>query len=396
MASIRFDFQNRAGRKLSGLLETGEGAPSAYAVFAHCFTCSKSSLAAVRVSRSLAARGIGVLRFDFTGLGDSEGEFGGGLSSDAADVVDAARALGERGMKVQLLIGHSFGGAAVIAAAADLESVTAVATIAAPAGADHVLRNIPAEVADLTDDQSREVIIEGRPFRLSGAFVRDVRDQDQNRRIAALGRALLVLHSPVDTTVGIDNASHIFLTARHPKSFVSLDHADHLLTKPADADYAAGVIAAWASRYLPPAQAAQIVVPAHGVIRVEETGAGAYQNRVSGAGWSALADEPVELGGTATGPSPLEWLAAGLGACTSITCRMYANRKGWALRQTTVEVVHTARTATSKDLFERSIRFEGDLDETQRARLFEIADRCPVHRALTEGAVVTTTAMEEV
>ncbi len=299
-------------------------------------------------------------------------------------------------MKVQLLIGHSFGGAAVIAAAADLESVTAVATIAAPAGADHVLRNIPAEVADLTDDQSREVIIEGRPFRLSGAFVRDVRDQDQNRRIAALGRALLVLHSPVDTTVGIDNASHIFLTARHPKSFVSLDHADHLLTKPADADYAAGVIAAWASRYLPPAQAAQIVVPAHGVIRVEETGAGAYQNRVSGAGWSALADEPVELGGTATGPSPLEWLAAGLGACTSITCRMYANRKGWALRQTTVEVVHTARTATSKDLFERSIRFEGDLDETQRARLFEIADRCPVHRALTEGAVVTTTAMEEV
>jgi len=394
MASIRFDFQNRAGRKLSGVLETGESAPGAYAVFAHCFTCSKSSLASVRVSRALASRGIGVLRFDFTGLGESEGEFGGGLSSDAADVVDAARALGERGMEVQLLIGHSFGGAAVIAAAGELDTVTAVATIAAPAGADHVLRSIPPELADLPDDQSREVIIEGRPFRLSGAFVRDVREQDQDRRIAALGRALLVLHSPVDTTVGIENASHIFLTARHPKSFVSLDHADHLLTHHADADYAAGVIAAWASRYLAPAEAAQAVEPAPGVVHVEETGVGTYQNAVIGAGWRFLADEPVEKGGLGTGPSPVEWLAAGLGACTSITCRMYAERKGWALRRTTVEVVHTARTATSKDLFERAIRFEGDLDQTQRARLFEIADHCPVHRALTEGSVVTTRVLE--
>lgn len=395
MAAIRFDFQNRVGRALSGVLETGDGPPVAYAVFAHCFTCSKASLAAVRVSRALAARGIGVLRFDFTGLGDSEGEFGGGLSSDAADVVDAARAMGERGMAVKLLVGHSFGGAAVIAAAADLDSVAAVATIAAPAGADHVLRNIPAEVAELTDDESREVVIEGRPFRLSGAFVRDVREQDQTRRIATLGRALLVMHSPVDATVGIDNASHIFLTAKHPKSFVSLDRADHLLTRPADADYAAGVIAAWASRYLPAAPAPQVAEPAPGVIRVEETGAGAYQNAVVAAGWRALADEPVEIGGLGTGPSPLEWVAAGLGACTSITCRMYADRKAWPLRRITVEVVHTPRTATAKDRFDRAIRFEGDLDETQRARLFEIADRCPVHRALVEGSVVTTRALGE-
>jgi len=393
MASIRFDFENRAGRRLSGVLESGEGAPGAYAVFAHCFTCSKASLAAVRVSRALAARGIGVLRFDFTGLGDSEGEFGGGLSSDAADVVDAARAMGGRGMEVQLLIGHSFGGAAVIAAAADLEGVKAVATIGAPAGADHVLHLISSDLADAPDDQPREVSIDGRSFRLSGAFVRDVRAQDQTHKIAELRRALLVLHSPVDATVGIDNASHIFLTARHPKSFVSLDHADHLLTKVADADYAAGVIAAWASRYLPAAPAVQAVDPAPGVIHVEETGVGAYQNRVTGSGWSALADEPVEVGGLGTGPAPLDWLAAGLGACTSITCRMYADRKGWALRKITVEVMHTARTATSKDLFDRAIRFDGDLDETQRARLFEIADRCPVHRALVEGSVVTTRAL---
>ena len=397
MASTRFDFENRAGRRLSGVLETGEAVPRAYAVFAHCFTCSKTSLAAVRISRALAARGVGVLRFDFTGLGDSEGAFGGGLSSDAADVVDAVQALAARGLAVQLLVGHSFGGAAVIAAAADLPTVRAVATVAAPAGADHVLHNVPADLSEVPDGEPRDVIIEGRPFRLSGAFVRDVLGQDQTRRIATLGRALLVLHSPVDQTVGIDNASKIFLTAHHPKSFVSLDHADHLLTRLADAEYAADVIAAWASRYLAPTVAeTESVTVSSDFVHVEETGRGAYQVEVTGAGWRFLADEPSDKGGLGSGPSPMVLLAAGLGACTAMTCRMYADRKGWTLRNTTVEVVHTGRTATSKDLFERAIRFEGDLDETQRARLFEIADRCPVHRALVEGAVVTTRAIVEV
>ena len=396
MASTKFDFRNRAGHKLSGVLETGEGVPRAWAVHAHCFTCGKASLAAVRVSRGLAARGIGVLRFDFSGLGDSEGVFGEGLSSDTADVIDAARAMGERGMPVGLLVGHSLGGAAVIAAASSLPEVTAVATIAAPASADHVLRDVPADLGDLPDGETREVVIEGRTFRMGAGFVRDILAQDLAQSVATLGRALLVLHSPVDQTVGIDNASRIFLPARHPKSFVTLDHADHLLTRPADADYAAGVIAAWASRYLATAPAAPAVERAPGVIHVEETGVGPFQNEITGSGWRYLADEPLDKGGLGTGPSPLDWLAAGLGACTSMTCRMYADRKGWALRRTTVEVVHTARTATSKDLFERRIDFEGDLDEAQRARLFEIADRCPAHRALVEGSEVTTAALGEV
>ncbi len=397
MASTRFEIQSRKGYKLAGVLETGAAPPHAWAVYAHCFSCGKASLAATRVSRFLAARGIGVLRFDFSGLGESEGAFAGGLSADAEDVIDAARAMGDRGMPVQLLVGHSFGGAAVIAAAGDLPGVKAVATIAAPARADHVLHQAPSDLGELPPGETREVILDGRPFQMGSNFVRDIEQQDQMARIHGLGRALLVLHSPIDQTVGVENASEIFLNARHPKSFVSLDHADHLLTKAADADYAAGVIANWATRYFTPAEAAPSAEASPAgppVIHVEETGAGRYQARVCGPGWNFLADEPVAVGGLNSGPSPHDLLSAALGACTAMTCRMYAERKGWAVRQISVEVHRTGKTATTKDHFDRRICFEGDLDDEQRARLFEIADRCPVHRTLTEGSTVSTSAME--
>ena len=394
MASSRFDFEGDGGRKLSGILETGEAPPHTYAVFAHCFSCSKTSLAAVHVSRALARRGIGVLRFDFTGLGESEGVFGAGLSSDIADLTAAARAMGERDLTVQLLVGHSFGGAAVIAAADALPEVTAVATIGAPASADHVLHNITGDVIHLAEGETTEVDIGGRAFHLSAGFVRDVRGQDQARRIAELHRALLILHSPVDQIVGIDQASAIFLEARHPKSFVSLDNADHLLTRTADADYAAGIIAAWASRYVAPSTTIAGSLLGPKTVRVRETGAGKLQVGVSAGGIRFLADEPIEVGGLGSGPGPFDLLSAGLGACTAMTCRLYADHKGWPLQRTTVTVTHTDKTPTAKDIFEREILFEGELDTEQREHWLEIANKCPVHRTLTEGSTVVTRALQ--
>jgi pimeloyl-ACP methyl ester carboxylesterase len=250
MTATDFNFANAHGRELSGVLERGDGSVRAWAVFAHCFTCDKTSLAATRLSRALAGLGIGVLRFDFTGLGESEGAFGKGLSGDIQDVVCAAQAMAVQGMTPQLLVGHSFGGAAVLAAAAELDMVKAVAVIGTPFDAEHVLTHIGPALKDAAAGQRIPVEIAGRTFELGTEFVRDIRGQNQKARIENLGRALLVLHSPVDEVVGIENAAEIFLTAHHPKSFVSLDHATHLLTDPADTDYAASVIAAWAGRYL--------------------------------------------------------------------------------------------------------------------------------------------------
>ena len=388
MAATEFNFANTRGRELSGVLERGDGPVRSWAVFAHCFTCDKTSLAATRVSRALAEHGIGVLRFDFTGLGESEGEFGKGLSGDIQDVVCAAQAMAAAGMPPQLLVGHSFGGAAVLAAAGELETVKAVAVIGTPFDAEHVLTHIDPALKDAPAGQRVPVEIAGRQFELGAEFVRDIQGQNQKARIENLGRALLVLHSPVDEVVGIENASGIFLAARHPKSFVSLDHANHLLTARADSDYAASVVAAWAGRYLE--FAPESVEPPVQGVRVEETGAGKFQVRVVTPSTTFLADEPVSVGGLDSGPTPYDLLSAGLGACTAMTCRLYAERKNWPLERVVVEVGHTAKTASGPDRFVRKIAFQGALDEAQHARLLEIADRCPVHRTLTESAVVET------
>lgn len=388
MTHSTFDFENAAGRQLSGVLERGDGPVRAWAVFAHCFTCDKTSLAATRVSRALAGQGIGVLRFDFTGLGESEGDFGRGLSGDVQDVVCAAQAMAAAGLTPQLLVGHSFGGAAVLAAAGSLETVKAVAVIGAPFDADHVLTHVGPALDDVAHGRRVPVEIGGRAFELGADFVEDLRSHNQAARIAGLGRALLVLHSPVDEIVSIDNASGIFLAARHPKSFVSLDQANHLLTRQVDSDYAAAMIVAWAGRYIDPV--AHAVEPPVQGVRVEETGAGKYQVRVVTPSTTFLADEPASVGGLDSGPTPYELLSAGLGACTAMTCRMYAERKGWPLTRVLVEVGHTARTTSEPDRFLRKIAFQGGLDEAQHVRLLEIADRCPVHRTLTESATVGT------
>lgn len=391
MHSEPFDFENAHGQRLSARLDQPDGAAHAYALFAHCFTCDKTSKAAVRISRALADMGVGVLRFDFTGLGDSEGEFAaGGFSANVDDLLRAARHMADHGRAPSLLIGHSFGGAAVLAAAGDIRSVKAIATIGAPSDPAHVLHLLGDGLAAIEADGRAEVKIGGRPFTLGKDFIDDVRMQSLAERIPHLGRALLVLHSPVDQIVGIDNASHIFLPARHPKSFVSLDTADHLLTNPADADYAAAVICAWASRYVGMAvdRAAETT---DGAVMVEETGAGRFQVQVTAHGTRFFADEPVDVGGTGSGPSPYELVAAGLGACTCMTVRLYAERKAWPLTRVRASVRHEKTDGqTPPDTFRRLIDFEGPLDAEQRARLLEIADKCPVHRTLEGGSRIVT------
>ncbi|HEX9964938.1 MAG TPA: bifunctional alpha/beta hydrolase/OsmC family protein [Allosphingosinicella sp.] len=393
MRSLPFNFAGQSAQTLAGRLDLPEGPVAAHVLFAHCFTCSKNSLAAVRVARALTSRGFGVLRFDFTGLGESGGDFGGsGFGGNVRDLVAAAAALREAGRPPSLLIGHSLGGAAALAAAADIPEVLAVATIAAPMDADHVMHLLASGLDQIKARGEAEVSIGGRPFTIRRAFIDDLKAQDQESRIAGLRRALLILHSPQDETVALDNATRIFVAARHPKSFVSLDGADHLLTSAKDADYVAEVVAAWASRYLPADEPLRSDSQT-GFVTVEETGEGAFQVEVTAGGARFIADEPVEVGGLGSGPTPYDLLAAGLGACTAMTLRLYARGKSLKLDKVTVDVGHS-RTPEGGDRFVRRVHLDGDLTSEQRARLIDIAERCPVHRTLEKGSAVETAAGE--
>ena len=396
MQTRPFDFVGAAGQKLSGRLDLPDHPPRGYALFAHCFTCTKNSLAAVRIARALAGRGFGVLRFDFTGLGGSEGKFAdGGFSGDVNDLRAAADQMSQAGMAPKLLVGHSLGGAAVLAAAAELPEIAAVATVAAPFDVQHVTALFKGGLETILEKGEAEVNLGGRPFTIRRSFVDDLRNHDQGARIAQLRHPLLVLHSPVDQTVGIENASSIFLAARHPKSFVSLDNADHLLTRETDATYAADVIASWASRYLEPEPASDDVERTPDEILVQETRAGKLQVEVRAGKTRFLADEPVEVGGLGSGPTPYDLLCAALGACTSMTLRLYADQKQWPLDRVRVVVRHTKdKERKPADLFFRRIALEGPLDTEQRARLMEIAGRCPVHRTLEAGSAIESILTE--
>jgi uncharacterized OsmC-like protein/alpha/beta superfamily hydrolase len=405
-------FTGAHGGRLSGVLDLPEGRARSWAVFAHCFTCSKDSHAASRISRALAARGIGVLRYDFTGLGESDGDFAEAtFSSDVQDLVAAADHLREQGRAPGLLVGHSLGGAAVVAAAASVPEVTAVATINAPAHPAHVAHLLDPVADELREAGTACVRIGGRTFQVRQELVDDLSGQRQRDRIASLGAALLVLHAPGDETVGIENARQVFELARHPKSFVALDGADHLLSRRADSLYAADVIAAWASRYLAVAEAPPLQVQADdvtpaGVVVVTETGEAPFAQQVTAGRHRWRADEPPEVqGGTDTGPTPYDHLLAGLGACTAMTLRMYATRKQIPLERVSVTLAQQRVHADDLALcvegdgdadgcvrqFTREVRLEGDLSDEQRDRLMLIADKCPVHRTLEGGVQVVTT-----
>ncbi|MGR3343598.1 MAG: bifunctional alpha/beta hydrolase/OsmC family protein [Paracoccaceae bacterium] len=400
MPTERITFTGHNGDELAARLDRPDGPHLGTALFAHCFTCSKDIPAARRIAGRLAAMGIAVLRFDFTGLGHSGGEFANTtFTSNVGDLVAAAAYLQGRDMAPGLLIGHSLGGAAVLRAAGALPSVKAVVTIAAPYDPNHVTHNFADTLPKIEAEGEAEVDLGGRPFRIGRDFIRDVAAENLGPAITKLKRALLVLHSPIDSIVGIENAAQIFTPARHPKSFVTLDNADHLISRAEDAEYAAGVIAAWAARYLDIRAPAPPKGAPEGVVRVTEADPdGFLQDINAGPLHHVLADEPLDYGGTNRGMTPYGFLAAGLGACTSMTVRMYARRKKWPLSGICVDVTHdkvhaqdaAGGTGAKADQFMRKIRLSGDLSDEQRQRLLEIANKCPVHRTLQESSVIET------
>jgi uncharacterized OsmC-like protein/fermentation-respiration switch protein FrsA (DUF1100 family) len=407
MPSERFQFTGEGGHQLAAALDLPEHEPLAYALFAHCFTCGKDVLAASRIAAALAAKGIAVLRFDFTGIGSSEGDFANStFSSNVADLVRAANHLRETRKAPALLIGHSLGGAAILAAAGQIAEAKAVVTIAAPSDPEHVTGLFKEQIEDIRKQGKIEVSLAGRPFTITREFLDDIAEHGLMARVTTMRKAILVMHAPTDDTVSIDNATRIFLSAKHPKSFVSLAGADHLLSQKRDSAYVADVIAAWASRYIESAAAEAEVATAETPrnVVVRETRNSKFQQTVSVGPHRLLADEPVAAGGEDTGLGPYDFLLAALGACKSMTMRLYADRKSLPLERATVTLHHSkihaqdcAECETREGMLDQidvAIGLEGALDAEQRKRILEIADKCPVHRTLTSEIRIVTRAAD--
>jgi len=399
---IKLEFPGTDGLMVAGLLEAPDTNPHSFALFAHCFTCGKDVVSASRIARALVARGYAVLRFDFTGLGNSDGDFANSnFSSNINDLVLAADFLRQNYRAPSLLIGHSLGGAAVLAAAHAMDEVKGVVTIGAPADPQHVVKQFACDIDAINQAGVAEVQLAGRSFTIKKQFLDDLADQYLSEKIASLKKALLVFHSPVDATVSISEAEKIYRSAKHPKSFVSLDDADHLLTKARDAEYVATTIAAWASRYIAEPENIEQKSGAvtSGNVMVTEKNKKFTRTVISDSHlW--LADEPTAMGGADLGPDPYEHLLAALGTCTSMTIRMYANFKKLPLDDVTVTLSHARQHVTDCEgcdeapqkieEINRTVTLTGDLTEESRQRLLEIADRCPVHQTLHSDLIIRT------
>lgn len=389
----KVEFTNAAGVKLSGVLEAPVEAPRAYALFAHCFTCSKDIPAASRICQTLAAKGIATLRFDFAGIGASDGAFEDtNFSTNVDDLESAADFMREKYAAPSIIIGHSLGGAAVLWAAHKVPEAKAVVTIAAPSTPDHVRHHFEKHEDEINAEGKADVLLGGRPFVVKKHFIDDIEAQhlEQDKMIGSLRKALLVFHSPMDDTVSINQAAIIYNAAKHPKSFISLEKADHLLTKREDAQYVADAIVAWVTRYLPEVITAgghQRDVAAGEVLITERNRA--FTREVTTQGHSWVADEPLDAGGANMGPNPFDMLLASLGSCTSMTIRMYANLKEIPLEAVRVKLDHQ-RTDDGGSVVERIIELEGDLNDAQKQRILEIADRTPVTRAVMGELTLNT------
>lgn len=400
MKSIRISFKNNSDENLSGIVElpVNQKAKS-FAVFAHCFTCNKNFKAINNISNALTNAGIGVLRFDFTGLGESDGEFENtNFSSNSDDIISAATYLQNNYTSPEILIGHSLGGAAALLAKQSIPSVKAVVTIGAPYEPVHVTALFKNKVDTIEADGIAEVNIGGRNFFIKKQLLDDIENQNLLHAIHNLDAAILVMHAPEDEIVALDNATQIFKAAKHPRSFIALDGADHLISNKADSLYAGNLIAQWASKYISKeVEEDDLDTEGDVVVRTEID---SFTTDIKAGGHYLTADEPVKVGGNDLGPTPYGLLLSGLGACTSMTLKMYAQRKNWELKEVRVHLKHTKVHANdcedcedkSKkiDEIKREIELEGNLDEDQRKRLLEIADKCPVHQTLHEHVVVNT------
>lgn len=401
MKTERLEFTGHDGSTLAARLDLPAGKPAAYALFAHCFTCSKDIPAARRIAQRLASLGIAVLRFDFTGLGHSRGEFANtSFTSNIEDLLLAANYLREKHQAPQLLIGHSLGGAAILAAAGRIPEAKAIVSIGTPADPQHVAHNFGQQIESIQTDGQAEVQLGGRSFTIKQQFLDDISKVTLKEQISSLRTALLVLHAPLDETVELDNAARIFQMAKHPKSFITLDDADHLLTSAKDAEYASELIAAWVQRYINVNLLPKLMNAPEGVVRASEAEPTRFIQDISAAGHHLIADEPESYGGDFLGPTPYQLISAGLGACTSMTIRMYARRKDIPLEHVQVDVIHnkihaedceSCEQSNGKvDQFERKITLTGDLSQDDRQRLLAIADRCPVHKSLESEIAITS------
>ncbi|MGD0400700.1 MAG: bifunctional alpha/beta hydrolase/OsmC family protein [Syntrophobacteraceae bacterium] len=396
-------FKNPDGKRLAARLDLPlDEKPTAFAVFAHCFTCTKNFNAVVNINRALALHGIAVLRFDFTGLGESEGDFSEtSFSTNVADLIAAAHFLEDAYEPPRLLIGHSLGGAAVIQAAQGIPSAEAVATIAAPADLKGLLSSIDGPpLEELEKDGETKINISGRDFKIKTQFLNDLKQDNMAEAIGALRRPLLIFHSPTDRIVSIDQAAKIFTAARHPKSFISLDKADHLLSNREDSLYVGSVLAAWASKYLKISERKYIQPELSDNRIIARTGMTGFRTEIVAGGHSLVADEPISAGGANSGPTPYDLLVSALGACTGMTLRMYADRKKLPLDSIIVRLKHDKIHAedcqdcedprSKIDFIEREIELNGDLDQPTRQKILEIANRCPVHKTLESRSRISS------